>query len=325
MISVKTREWVLFGLAACLFLFYIALHGHAVFARIDHLPWMVLVPVLASFALVHSIYMLGWRRAVAMMGCVTVVAFTFEWYGQSVGTLYGPYCYTPLLGPKVGGRIPVLIPFAWYMMVYPSYVITNLLVEGRATSDPRRPLRWLVLMSVISATVLTAWDLTMDPIMSYEDPAVVVASGAATTMAAEEMPAWRWTTETAEPAACEAATRLPDSERTHFGVPWQNYLGWMLTGLTVFLIFRLIERRLLLHRRELEWRPVAMSRLTALMPVTSYMAMALVDAVLGSPRVQDVHMIAPFAMGLPAALAAIAIFKPGFTLHHPEEEQEDSR
>lgn len=321
--SQKTKDWALFGLAVCLFLFVIVLKGHTIFTGVDRLPWKILVPALAGFALVHSVYMLGWRRAGVLFAIVTTVAFTFEFYGQSVGSLYGPYCYTPLLGPKVAGRIPVLIPFAWYMMVYPSYVIANLLAEGRATSDPARPLRWIMLMAVLSATILTAWDLTMDPIMSYE--AATEAAGAPLAVTTgDDMPAWRWTAEVTEPDQCHVAERLPNSERTHFGVPWQNYLGWMITGFVVFLAFRLIERRLLLHRREIDWKPQHMSRLVALMPVTGYMAMAIVDAVLGSPRVQDVHMISPFAMGLPAALAIIAIFRPGFSLHHEETAEGDT-
>ena len=321
--SQKTKDWALFGLAVCLFLFVIVLKGHTIFSGVDRLPWKILVPALASFALLHSIYMLGWRRAATLFAIVTTVAFSFEFYGQSVGSLYGPYCYTPLLGYKVAGRIPLLIPFAWYMMVYPSYVIANLLAEGKATSDPTRPLRWILLMTVLSATVLTAWDLTMDPIMSYE-AAVDPTTGAPVAVAiGEDMPAWRWTAGVTEPDQCRVAERLPASERNHFGVPWQNYLGWMITGFVVFLAFRLIERRIMLHRRESDWKPEHISRLVALMPVAGYMGMALVDAVLGSPRIQDVHLIAPFAMGLPAALAVIAIFRPDFSLHHPESDHEE--
>ena len=310
----STKDWLLFGLAAALFLFFIALHGHTVINGVDRIPWRLLVPVAASLAFVHSWYMLGWRRALVLMGCATLISFASEWVGQGSGWLYGPYCYTELLGAKVGGRIPFIIPFAWYMMFYPSYVVANLVAEGRATSNPHSRLAWVVWMAVLSAAVMTAWDITMDPIMSFEPmPGTAIEAGTAGTV-----PAWRWLTEVVDPAACASATRLPPSESTHFGVPWQNYQGWMLTAFVVFLVYRLLERRIPVHRRDVDAAGRSMKRLTALMPVSVYMAMALTDAVLGSPRIEDVHLISPFAMGITAALASIAVFKASFALHHEE-------
>ncbi|HSM36932.1 MAG TPA: carotenoid biosynthesis protein, partial [Longimicrobiales bacterium] len=222
----STRDWLLFGLAVCLFIFFIALHGHAVFSEIDRLPWRILVPVTASFCFIHSWYLLGWRRALALMACATLISLGAETLGQTRGWLFGPYCYTELLGPKIGGRIPFLIPFAWYMMFYPSYVIANLVAEGRATPANGRFV-WILWMALLSAAIMTAWDLTMDPIMSYEpldgvDQAAIAASG--------EIPAWRWLVSVVEPQNCAQGTRLPPTTSTHFGVPWQNYQGWMLTA-----------------------------------------------------------------------------------------------
>jgi uncharacterized membrane protein len=307
----STKDWLLFGLSLCLFIFFIALHGHAVFSDIDRLPWRILVPVTASFVLAHSWYLLGWRRALLLMGCATLISFAAETLGQSRGWLFGPYCYTELLGPKIDGRIPLLIPFAWYMMFYPSYVIANLVAEGRATAGNGRFV-WILWMALLSAAIMTAWDLTMDPIMSYEpldvvDQATIAASG--------EIPAWRWLVSVVEPQNCSAGARLPPTTSTHFGVPWQNYQGWMLTAFVVFLVYRLLERRLPLHRERAPHDARALARLTAIMPVTGYMAMALIDAILGSPRIQDVHLISPFAMGITAAVAAVAIFRGQFTLH----------
>lgn len=317
-----TRDWLLFGLAVCLFIFFIALHGHAVFSDIDRIPWRFLVPITASFVFLHSWYMLGWQRALALMACATLISFAAESVGQSRGWLFGPYCYTDLLGPKIDGRIPLLIPFAWYMMFYPSYVIANLVAEGRATGRRNSPLIWVLWMSLLSAAIMTAWDLTMDPIMSYEPlggvaPAALAASG--------EVPAWRWLVSVVEPQDCHLGARLPPTTSTHFGVPWQNYQGWMVTAFVVFLVYRLLERRLPLHRHRSGHGTLAMARLTAIMPVTGYMAMALIDAILGSPRVQDVHLISPFAMGITAAVAAVAVFHGRFALHHLDGPDTDTR
>ncbi|MEN8375311.1 MAG: carotenoid biosynthesis protein [Gemmatimonadota bacterium] len=314
--SQTTKDWLLFGLAAALFLFFIALHGHAHFSDIDRIPWPILVPVAASLAFVHSWYMLGWRRASVLIACATLLSLSAEWVGQSNGWLFGPYCYTSLFGPKIGGRIPYLIPFAWYMMFYPSYVIANLVAEGRAVSNPSSRVSWVVWMALLSAAVMTAWDITMDPIMSFE--AIPGTTDAAAAGATTSIPAWRWLVAVAEPTECAVATRLPPTTSTHFGVPWQNYQGWMVTSFVVFLVYRFLERRIPVHRRDLHWKPLGLARLTAIMPVSAYMAMALIDAVLGSPRIQDVHLISPFAMGITAAIASITIFTATFAVHHDD-------
>ena len=70
------------------------------------------------------------------------------------------YNYTDLLGPKFLGLVPYLIPVAWFMMSYPSFVIADRLVP----SDWKR---WQRLLSVaaVSGLVMTAWDRIMDPVM----------------------------------------------------------------------------------------------------------------------------------------------------------------
>ena len=59
----------------------------------------------------------------------TVTSWTFEEAGVLTGLVYGPYHYTATLGPWLGS-VPILIPLAWFMLVYPSYVVANLIGHG---------------------------------------------------------------------------------------------------------------------------------------------------------------------------------------------------
>ena len=77
-----------------------------------------------------------------------------EWLGTATGVPFGEYRYTPLLGYRVAGLVPLLIPFSWFMMAFPSYVMARRLLRGRVA-------RWAG-----GAALLTAWDLTLDPAMS---------------------------------------------------------------------------------------------------------------------------------------------------------------
>ena len=266
-------------------LFYVGIKTGGYNMPLTRMPWSILVPLISVFCVLHSGLTFGWVRAgVLLVLCVTI-AFLSEYFGQLTGMIFGPYYYTDLLGPKILGRIPVLIPFAWYMMFYPTYIVANILAEGTPVTPKMDPV-WIVWMAALSALVMTAWDLTMDPIMSYDscrDGGVCTANQVESRLGD---PAWVW------PHGGE-----------HFGVPLINYRGWLLTAFIVFLIFRFIEP----HLKIVSWRG-SRSKLMLWFPVGVYGAMAVIDAWLGRRQIDDIHLISPFAMGIPAMFASFHIF-----------------
>src|ERR1035437_2190017 len=167
----------------------------------------VLTSVVALFSLSHAWYSLGGRLTLVFFGLSAVISWAYEQVGVATGLVYGAYHYTDYLGVKLG-HVPLLIPLAWFMMVYPSYVIANLVVERRAIGT-RPGAAALVRLACIGAVVITAWDLVIDPILS-----------------GPTIRAWVW------------ATGGP-----YVGIPIQNYLGWLLTTFTVYLTYRAIEQR----------------------------------------------------------------------------------
>ena len=80
---------------------------------------------------------------------------TFFVRSVATGAIYGPYHYTNQLGPKLG-HVPLLIPIAWFMLIYPSYVIANLIADGQPTGTRGR-LGRLLGLAFLSAMVMTAW------------------------------------------------------------------------------------------------------------------------------------------------------------------------
>ena len=99
------------------------------------------------------------------------------------------------------------------MLVYPSYVLANLIVDGWPVGTPGGRSH-MVRLALVGALVMTAWDLVVDPILS--GPTVG---------------AWVW-----------------ERGGPYYGVPIQNYLGWMATAFTIYLVYRSVERRLALRR-----------------------------------------------------------------------------
>ena len=267
-------------------IFYTGIRTGGFDIPLQRLPWSILVPMLALFCFLHSMVMLGKARALLLLLLCVTVSFGFEIVGETTGAIFGAYQYTDVLGFKLFGRVPLLVPFSWYMMFYPSYVVTNLLAEGNPVAV-RRGIAWVAWMAALSALVMTAWDLTMDPIMSFHCPAGNTGCVSVSLREADVgHPAWIWT-----------------DGGPHFGVPLLNYRGWLLTAFIVFFLYRWLESRVP-HR---PWRG-AHSRVMAWLPVGVYAGMAAIDAWLGYPEIDDVHLISPFAMGIPAFFASFHIF-----------------
>jgi uncharacterized membrane protein len=77
-----------------------------------------------------------------------------ELLGTTTGIPFGSYSYTDLLGPKLLGHVPYLIPLSWMMMVYPAMMLTERLL----------PHGWL--RPIVAGFILTVWDFAMDPAMT---------------------------------------------------------------------------------------------------------------------------------------------------------------
>jgi putative membrane protein len=165
-----------------------------------------LIVILLLFSLWHASVALGMRLALAFFAITTVTSWIFEEIGVVTGLVYGPYHYTSTLGPWLGS-VPVLIPLAWFMLVYPTYVVANLIGHGWPVGTPGDR-RHLVRLALIGALVMTAWDLVVDPVLS--GPTVG---------------AWVW-----------------ERGGPYYGVPLQNSLGWIMTSFTVYVLYRSVER-----------------------------------------------------------------------------------
>ncbi len=122
-----------------------------------HTPLSTLIGL--AFAALHAGMRLGWRRALALMALAFAVSLAYESIGVATGWVYGPYHYTEKLGVKFLGLVPLLIPAAWFMMMYPAYVIAERLF-GSVTGW-----RGVLSIAAVGGVIMTAWDVVMDPMM----------------------------------------------------------------------------------------------------------------------------------------------------------------
>ena len=116
--------------------------------------------ILFVFAVDHSSQRLGWKWTLMLLGSTFLVSLVFESVGVATGWVYGAYAYTDKLGYKFLGLVPVLIPVAWFMMSYPSFIIANRIIPKKQNNW-----RWRLSVAAVGAIIMTAWDLAMDPMM----------------------------------------------------------------------------------------------------------------------------------------------------------------
>lgn len=141
----------------------------------------------------------GTVRAVAAALLIGTVTWGAEALGTATGFPFGAYNYTDVLQPQVA-HVPLLIPIAW-MMVLPSAWAIGQLVRERIRVKP--PLDLLIL-ALVAAAALTAWDLGLDPQMVGWN-------------------LWQWA-----------------NEGAYFGIPLSNYAGWFGTAFVGTLLVWLL-------------------------------------------------------------------------------------
>ena len=201
-------EWVGLGVLATWTAFAIA--GYATFGR--HPELLAARPAAASFyarsfqlfaqsqIALSALVLLGvlaararWRWLLAFVA-VYALSLLSELAGTTWGIPFGLYSYSDALGIKWFERVPALIPVSWFLMALPSYALALRLSGSRLE------------VIVRGSLILLAWDLVLDPAMSF-----------ATRY-------WSWA-----------------DSGPYYGMPWLNLLGWYVTGIALLGAFTLFR------------------------------------------------------------------------------------
>jgi uncharacterized membrane protein len=151
--------------------------------------------VFVLFSILHCAALEGWRRMALFFAVSAIVSYSLEEVGVRTGLVFGHYHYGDLLGYKLG-HVPILIPLAWFMMIYPSWMVAKAILTGIDVKS----IPGITALAAIAAFVMTGWDVVMDPGMAA-------------------LGNWTW-----------------EHGGAYFGVPRHNYLGWLVTTFLVYWI-----------------------------------------------------------------------------------------
>jgi uncharacterized membrane protein len=201
---VNPRAVAPFALAGALVLVAIAypLTGAGSAAR-DVVTWAIVL-LGAALSVTHAWLSRGARTGLGVLVLVGITAFAFEAVGLATGFPYGSYRYGGALGPTLFG-VPFLVPLAWLMMAWPSWLLARRLT-AHAVGGRRRPAR-----IAVAAGVFAAWDVVLDPQM--------VQAGY-----------WTW---------AHPRPGLPGIGT----VPLTNLAGWLVAGVVLMALVDLLVAR----------------------------------------------------------------------------------
>jgi putative membrane protein len=165
----------------------------------------VVYMILAMAAVaIYGYRTLGLWHCLGFMIPALALSLGSELLGTSTGFPFGHYRYLSGLGYKIAGLVPFTIPLSWFYLGFSAYVIARTGLASRQLPN------WLQLLGAIAlgALLLTSWDFVLDPAMSQTT-----------------LPFWIWE----QPGA-------------FFGMPYQNFAGWMGTGGLFMSVATLIWR-----------------------------------------------------------------------------------
>jgi putative membrane protein len=172
-------------------------------SRRDAVSWTIVL-LGAVLSVVHAGLSRGARTGLGVLVLVAGTAVAFEAGGLATGFPYGRYAYSDALGPTLLG-VPFLVPLAWLMMAWPSWVLADRL--ARPVRAARRP----AVRVAVAATVFAGWDVVLDPQM--------VQAGY-----------WTW---------AHPRPGLPGIDT----VPLTNLAGWLLAGAVLMTVLDVLVAR----------------------------------------------------------------------------------
>lgn len=197
--------------------------------------------VMFAACVVSAVHLLGGRATLRFVVVALLLGWFAEQMGSSRGWFFGSYDYTDVLGPRIGD-VPFIIPLMWFALTYIGYVMANLIV-WRAPVDGSPRLRDAVLMSLLAAMLVTAYDLGADPYMVFV------------------LKAWIMT----------------KKDGAWFGETVQGFVGWMVVGFCILMAFRLLVRKVP------PVPAARFTRRDALVPVLIYAGLMAFQIVAGFP------------------------------------------
>ena len=187
---------------------------------------------------------IGLKRTLAFCIPAIGLSLTSELLGTSTGFPFGAYSYLSGLGYKIADLVPFTIPLSWFYMGFSAFLVSTTILRFGTGIGYRLSAIFL------GALMLTSWDFVLDPAMSQTP-----------------YPFWEW-----------------HQAGEFYGMPYQNFIGWMGTGALFMTVASLVWGRLnqpILSRQQILFPTIMYAGNFAFALILSFNAGFYVPAILG--------------------------------------------
>jgi putative membrane protein len=155
---------------------------------------------LLAITIIHALVRYRKKELLVFFVITFAISNLFENLSILSGFPFGHYHYSDNLGPKLF-QVPLLIAPAYFGAGYLAWTLAHVLL---GIFGNRLQGRDIVLVPLLAAIIMVMWDMALDPI------------------AATVQHSWIW-----------------HDGGSYFGVPFSNYMGWLLCVYTIFQLFAL--------------------------------------------------------------------------------------
>lgn len=161
------------------------------------------------FALLYLTYTRGIKSTSFLFFFLIVYCWATEALSVNTGFPFGHYYYSDALGYKIAGS-PVSLGFNYlWLLVFPAFYVANLLAQGTFL-DMGKGWKGLIFTSFIASILIAGIDMVVDP------------------LDATKLSEWVWT---------------KNAFTGYYGIPYVNYLGYIIVETPLFVIFGLMQRK----------------------------------------------------------------------------------
>ncbi|MCK9422075.1 MAG: carotenoid biosynthesis protein [Bacteroidales bacterium] len=266
----QNGKWLL-GLSLFFLAVFLYMIVHTFLGRVLQLPAIpggsygkLIAPVL--FAFCYFVYTRGYKSAIFLILFSVIYCWIAEETSVHTGFPYGHYYYSDEMGYKLD-VVPILIGLNYFWVyIFPVFYLSNLIAQGTFLDSGSR-LKTLLFTSFIASILIAGIDMAVDPLDSTK------------------MSEWVWT---------------KNAFVGYYGIPYSNYLGYLVVMTPAFFIYGLMERRF-------QARPMGpVTPCIAAIPLVFYFLEFILYSV---PAPSGVFLVACFTMLFPLFLGIDKLIK----------------
>lgn len=160
--------------------FFVALYSIFIFSGLAHLicaythnscsnigylipSWEMSVFALVTAHFLHSVHCWGGSYSIFFFSFSFMIIIIMEETSLSYdGIIFGKYTFSNEMGSRITPNLPLLVPMCWISLIYPTFLLTNVLIRGQplVMPEPKNVFGSAILGSIL----LTAFDLVSEPI-----------------------------------------------------------------------------------------------------------------------------------------------------------------